>query len=67
MEDEWIKVLLDGRLVKFTYQELMGARSFITAQVEGHEVVYSVILTNLKNLLSREEVESHFRRELSKQ
>jgi hypothetical protein len=31
MEDEWIKVLSDGRHVKFTYQELAVDKSFITA------------------------------------
>jgi len=32
MEDKWIKVLSDGRHVKFTYQDLAEDRSFITAQ-----------------------------------
>jgi hypothetical protein len=42
----------------------MGA--FITAQLEGNEVVYSVVLTKAKKPLSREDVESHFKGELSK-
>jgi hypothetical protein len=39
---------------------------FITAQIAGNEVVYSIILTNAKNPLSREDVESRFKAELSK-
>jgi len=64
--DEWIKTLADGRKVKFTYQELPGERAFITAQVEGNKVVYSILLTNAENPLSREEVDSHFEGELRK-
>jgi hypothetical protein len=52
--------------VKFTNQQL-DERAFLTAQVEGNKVVYSIILTNAKNPLSREEVETHFEGELSKQ
>jgi hypothetical protein len=63
---EWIKTIADGRKVKFTYQELLVAGAFITAQIAGNEVVYSVVLTNAKNPLSREDVESHFDAELSK-
>jgi hypothetical protein len=40
--------------------------AFITAQVEGNKVVYSIVLTNAKTPLSREEVESHFEGELLK-
>ena len=65
LDDEWIKKLADGRRVKFTNQEL-DERAFITAQVERNKVVYSIVLTNAKNPLSREEVESHFESELSK-
>jgi hypothetical protein len=64
--DEWIKTLEDSRRVKFIYQELPVDGAFITAQLEGNEVVYSVILTKAGNPLSREDVESHFRGELSK-
>jgi hypothetical protein len=64
--DEWIKTLVDGRRVKFTYQDLPDEGAFITAQVEGNKVVYSIVLTNAKNQLGREEVESHFEGELSK-
>jgi hypothetical protein len=65
-EQEWIKTLADGRKVKFTYQELLVEGAFITAQIAGNEVVYSVVLTKAKNPLSREDVESHFKSELSK-
>lgn len=51
--------------MKFTNQEL-DEKAFLTAQVEGNKVVYSIILTNAKNPLSREEVETHFEGELSK-
>ena len=64
--DEWIKTLAEGRRVKFTYQELPNKGAFITAQVEGNKVVYSIVLTNAKNPVGREEVESHFEGELSK-
>ena len=65
-DEEWIKTLEDGRKVKFIYQELLQGRAFISAQIEGNEVVYSVILTGTKNPLSRDEVENRFQRELSK-
>jgi hypothetical protein len=65
-DDQWTKTLTDGRRVKFTNQELLEDQAFITAQVEGNKVVYSVVLTKAKNPLSREEVESHFAVELSK-
>jgi len=57
--EEWIKTLEDGRRVKFIYQELLEDGAFITAQLEGNEVVYSVVLTKARNPLSREDVESH--------
>jgi hypothetical protein len=65
-EQEWIKRLEDGRRVKFIYQELPEDGAFITAQLEGNEVVYSVVLSRARNPLSREDVESHFKGELSK-
>jgi hypothetical protein len=65
-DEEWVKTLADGRQVKFTYQELPVDSAFITAQVAGNEVVYSVVLTKTKKPLSREDVESHFEGELSK-
>jgi hypothetical protein len=65
-DEEWIKTIEDGRRVKFIYQELPEDGAFITAQLEGNEVVYSVVLTKARNPLSREDVESHFKGELSK-
>ena len=65
-DEEWIKTLADGRRVKFTSQELPGDRAFITAQIETNKVVYSILLAEAKNSLSREEVESHFEAELAK-
>jgi hypothetical protein len=65
-DEEWIKTLKDGRKVKFIYQELPEDGAFITAQLASNEVVYSVVLTNAGNPLSREDVESHFEGELSK-
>jgi len=64
--EEWIKTLGGGRKVKFIYQELPEDGAFITAQLEGNEVVYSVVLTKARNPLSRKDVESHFKGELSK-
>jgi len=65
-EEEWIKRLEDGRKVKFIYQELPKDGAFLTAQIERNEVVYSVVLTAAGNPLSHQEVESHFKGELSK-
>jgi hypothetical protein len=65
-DQEWIKELEDGRKVKFIYQELPEDGAFITAQLAGNEVVYSIILTKARNPLSREDVEGHFKGELSK-
>jgi hypothetical protein len=65
-DEEWIKKLEDGRRVKFIYQELPDGGAFITAQLAGNEIVYSVVLTKARNPLSREAVESHFKAELSK-
>jgi hypothetical protein len=63
--EEWIKTLEDGRKVKFVYQELPEDGAFITAQIERNEVVYSVVLAKAGNPLSHEDVESHFKGELS--
>jgi hypothetical protein len=52
--------------VKFIYQELPGDGAFITAQVAGNEVVYSILLAKAGNPLSREDVETRFKGELSK-
>ena len=63
--DEWIRTFADGRRVKFSDDELMDA-TFITAQIEGNEVVYSILLNKTETELSREGVEGRFERELSK-
>jgi hypothetical protein len=63
---EWIKTLEDGRKVKFTCQELPDDGAFITAQVAGNPVVYSIVLTKANNPLNREDVERDFNAELSK-
>ena len=60
-DEEWIRKLEDSRRVKFIYQELPEDGAFITAQLEGNEVVYSVVLTKARNPLSREDV-SHWQR-----
>jgi hypothetical protein len=66
LDEAWIKTLEDGRKVKFIYQELPQDGAFITAQLAANEVVYSVVLTHAGNPLSHEQVESHFKGELSK-
>jgi hypothetical protein len=63
--DAWIRTLADGRKVKFSHDELMDA-TFITAQIEGNEVVYSILLNKAETELSREEVERRFEGELSR-
>ena len=63
--DEWIRTFADGRRVKFSDDELVEA-TFITAQIEGNEVVYSILLNKTETELSREGVEGRFERELSK-
>jgi hypothetical protein len=65
-DEEWIKTIADGRKVKFIYQELPRDGAFMTAQLAGNEVVYSVVLAKANNPLSREDVESHFKAELAK-
>jgi hypothetical protein len=63
MEDEWIKAISGDRLVKFTYQDLQEGGAFLTAQIAGHDVVYSVILPIAEQPFSRASVEHHFRSE----
>jgi hypothetical protein len=50
MSDEWIKTLVDRRGVKFTTQEV-HEKAFLTAQIQGNRVVYSIMLTIAKNRL----------------
>jgi hypothetical protein len=65
-DQDWIKTLEDGRKVKFTCQELPDEGAFITAQIAGNKVVYSIVLTEARNPLSHDDVELHFNAELSK-
>ena len=65
-DEQWIKTLEDGRTVKFIYQELPEDGAFLTAQLAGNKVVYSVVLTRAGNPLNREDVETHFKDELAK-
>jgi hypothetical protein len=65
-DDEWIKTRENGRKVKFTYQELPEDGAFVSAQIEGNVVVYSIVLTKARNPLSHDDVESRFEGELSK-
>jgi hypothetical protein len=60
MEDEWTTVMSGGRLVKFTYTDLPEGGAFLTAQIAGHEVVYSVILQHAEHPFDRTGVERHF-------
>jgi hypothetical protein len=60
MEDEWTKVISGNRLVKFTYLELAEGKAFLTAQIAGHSVVYSVIVRQAEGPFNREGVERHF-------
>ena len=64
MPDEWVKTLADGRRVKFTIQKLLDNRVFMTAQIAGNKVVYSIILTKAKDPLTRGDVERHFEGEV---
>ena len=52
--------------MKFIYQELPGDGAFMTPQVAGNEVVYSIVLAKANDPLSCEDVESHFKAELAK-
>ena len=63
---DWIKTLEDGRIVKFTWLELEGGGTYITAQLAGNPVVYSIVLTKEIILQGREDVESQFKDELAK-
>ena len=60
MKDEWMNLVSGDRLVKFTYLDLPEGKAFLTAQIAGHDVVYSVILQQAEHPFSREGVERHF-------
>ena len=64
MEDEWTKVTGADQLVKFTYVDLPGGAAFMTAQMAGHEVVYSIISEQTERPFSRGGVERRFDHEL---
>jgi hypothetical protein len=64
MQEEWLKAISGDRLVKFAYSELADGTAFLTAQIAGHDVVYSVILSEAKHPFSRQDVERHFEYEL---
>jgi hypothetical protein len=63
MEDEWTKVISGDRVVKFTYGDLPGGQAFLTAQIAGHHVVYSVVLPQAEQPFNRAGVEHQFRYE----
>jgi hypothetical protein len=65
-DKEWVKTLADGRKVKFINQELPHDGAFMTAQLAGNKVVYSILLAKAGNPLTREQVEGHFEVELAK-
>jgi len=60
MEDEWTTVISGDRLLKFTYSDLPDGKAFLTAQIAGHEVVYSVILRQAEHPFNPAGVERHF-------
>jgi hypothetical protein len=63
MEDEWTRVTSGDRLVKFTYVDLPDGKAFLTAQIAGHAVVYSVILRHAEHPFNRAGVERYFDQE----
>ena len=63
MRDEWLKVIAGDRLVQFTYVDLSEGAAFLTAQIAGHDVVYSIILEPTERPFSRMDVERRFRYE----
>jgi hypothetical protein len=64
MHDEWMRIIPGNQLVKFTYLDLPDGGAFLTAQIGGNEVVYSLILDCAKDPFRREDVERRFEREL---
>lgn len=63
MRDEWLTVISGDRLVKFTYFELPEGAVFLSAQIAGHDVVYSII-SQTEQPLGRADVERRFEYEL---
>ncbi len=64
MQDEWTTTIPGGTVVKFTYFDLPDGKAFLTAQIAGHEVVYSVIVERAEYPFSHERVERRFDYEL---
>jgi hypothetical protein len=60
MEHAWMKMMSGHRLVKFTYLDLPQGHAFLTAQIAGHDVVYSVFVRQAEHPFNREDVERHF-------
>jgi hypothetical protein len=63
---EWIKTLEDGRMVKFIYQIVPEGGAFVTAQIAANEIVYSILLAKARAPSTRKDVENHFTHEFSK-
>lgn len=59
-----MKAISGDRLVKFTYVDLPEGAAFMTAQIAGHEVVYSILVEQTERPLSRVDVERRFDAEL---
>lgn len=51
--------------MKFIYQELSEDGAFISAQLKGNEVGYSLVLAKAGNSLRRDNVNRHFQGEIS--
>jgi hypothetical protein len=64
MNDEWLTVMSGDRLVTFAYVDLPGGAAFLTAQIAGHHVVYSIMLDTPDRPFSRARVEHRFDQEL---
>jgi hypothetical protein len=64
MKDEWLKMIAGDRLVKFTYADLPAGAAFLTAQIAGHDVVYSIVSERPQRPFSRAGVEGRFAYEL---
>jgi hypothetical protein len=45
---EWIRTLEDGRMVKSIYQTAPGGGPFVIAQIAANEIVYSILLTKAR-------------------
>jgi len=50
---EWIRTLEDGGMVKFIYQTALGGGSFVTAQIAANDIVFSILLTKAKKNSAR--------------